>query len=95
MEAFLNSVSTGINATFQAPLQFIFHPVNDLLATLTLPIIWRIAAVGLFVLPMFWVYFGLRKEYVNLEAPGPGVLYDLRLWTVLSMLPHVVFYLIF
>ncbi|MFM1921906.1 MAG: hypothetical protein RLZZ303_3540 [Candidatus Hydrogenedentota bacterium] len=95
MAGLLDSISAGINSTFQAPLQFVFHPVNDALAAITEPMVWRFCAMALFVLPMLWVWFGLRKEYVNLDSPGQGLLYDLRLWTVLSMTPHVVFYLLF
>lgn len=95
MAELLKSISVAINSTFQAPLQFIFHPVNDALAGITEPLVWRLCAIALFLLPMAWVCFGLRKEYVNLDAPKHGLLYDLRVWTVLSMTPHVAFYLVF
>ena len=70
-----------------------FHPIHNALADVYMP--WaRICAIGLFVAAMIWVYL-LRKEYVNLDAPGKEWYYDLRLWTVASMLPHIVVYLYF
>jgi hypothetical protein len=53
----------------------------------------RLIVVSFFIGTMIWVYAGLRKEYVNLEAPGKKPWHDLRLWVVFSMLPHIVVYL--
>ena len=53
----------------------------------------RVVTLGFFIGTMVWVFVGLRKEYVNLEAPSKRFYCDLRLWTVLSMLPHVIVYL--
>ena len=44
---------------------------------------------------MIWVGVVLKNEYVNLDQPGKHIWTDLRLWTVISMLPHVVVYLYF
>ncbi len=53
----------------------------------------RVVTLSFFIGTMVWVFVGLRKEYVNLEAPSKRFYHDLRLWTVLSMLPHVIVYL--
>ena len=53
----------------------------------------RLVVLAFFIGTMIWVYVGLKKEYVNLEAPGKHFWFDLRLWVVLSMLPHVFVYL--
>ena len=53
----------------------------------------RILVLSFFLGTMVWVYVGLKKEYVNLEAPSKHLWHDLRLWVVLSMLPHVVVYM--
>ena len=74
-------------------LRAIFHPINDLFVPIPGPV-WKVCAVGLFAAAMLWVLL-LRKEYVNLDAPRKSLWCDLRLWTVLSMLPHVVIYLWF
>ena len=57
-------------------------------------LIARLIVVSYFIGTMIWVYVGLRKEYVNLEAPSKKPWFDLRLLVVLSMLPHIVVYLL-
>lgn len=74
-------------------LATIFHPINQLFVPIG-PFWWKASAVGLFLGAIIWV-FTLRKEYVNLDAPKPGLLYDLRLWTVVSMAPHILIYIWF
>ncbi len=54
----------------------------------------RIAVLSYFFGTMIWVYM-LKKEYVNLQAPSKRWWADLRLWTVISMMPHVIVYLFF
>jgi hypothetical protein len=91
----MEAVSNAINSLFGPLLRPLFSPANAALGAISAEWIWRACAVGLFVCTMLWVAFGLRKEYVNLDAPGKGLLYDLRLWTVISMAPHVFIYLYF
>lgn len=83
-----------INNTFQAPLQAIFAPTNAIFNPIP-SIFWIISAVCLFGAAMVWVGFILKKEYVNLDAPGNKPWHDLRLWTVVSMAPHVAIYIWF
>lgn len=93
MEEKLTQMITGF---FFPLLNPIFNPMNVWLSSPSLYMPWaRIVAVGLFVGTMLWVYFGLNEQYVNLDAPSKRFWADLRLWTVLSMLPHVVVYLYF
>ena len=83
-----------VTAIFKPILSPIFTPINNLLNSID-PAPWgTIGALALFFGGMIFV-FSLRKEYVNLDAPGKGPLYDLRIWTVLSMTPHVIMYLYF
>ena len=82
-----------ITRIFQRPLKLFFDPINEALAMVP-PVWWKVCAVGLFVGAMLWV-FSLKKEYVNVDAPSNHWWYDLRLWTILSMLPHVCIYLYF
>lgn len=94
MEAFFAAFSNGISAIFSKPMAVIFAPINNALATIPEPL-WRVSTIGLFVLTMLWVGLILKKEYVNIDAPSKSILHDLRLWTVISMAPHVFIYLYF
>ena len=90
----LAGISMVIDKAFGPPLKAFFHPIDDILATPYMP--WaRIVAIVFFVGTMVWVFVGLKREYVNLEAPSRHIWHDLRFWTILSMLPHVVVYFYF
>lgn len=81
-----------VNQVLGPPLHAVFDPLNAMLAGAYMP--WaRLAAVLYFVGAMAWVFLGLKKGYVNLDAPDDARWRDLRFWTALSMLPHVVVYL--
>ena len=83
--------SARINDTMGPVLRPVFHALSAPFDDLYMP--WaRICAVGLFVGAMIWV-MTLRPEYVNLDAPRKAWYTDLRVWTVLAMLPHVFVYL--
>ena len=89
--------SEFVNKVFAPLLQKIFYPTNKVFSLIpegAAPYVMKAFAVGLFVATMVWV-LSLRREYVNLDAPGKSVIYDLRVWTVLSMLPHIIVYLWF
>ena len=79
---------------FEPVVKPFFSPINNFLAEVYMP--WaKICAIGLFLGAMAWVWFGMRKEYVNLGRPSKSLWTDLRIWTVLSMLPHIFVYLYF
>lgn len=78
-------VNSALQAFF-APINNVFNPIG--------PFWWKMSAAALFLAAMAWV-FTLKKEYVNVDAPKQGLLYDLRLWTVISMAPHIIIYLWF
>ena len=85
--------SAWVTEVFGPFLKLVFHPIDAALAGVYMP--WaKIAALALFIGTMIWVY-SLRKEYVNLDAPGKQWWRDLRIWTIVSMLPHVIVYLYF
>ena len=89
----LSGFSGFMTRIFAPILKPVFNPINDFLASHYAP--WAtICALGLFIGAMIWA-FTLRKEYVNVDAPSKSFLYDLRFWTVISMLPHVLVYLYF
>jgi len=94
MESLLAAISDAINTYLGPLLKAFFQPIDAFLATVYMP--WaKIVAIGYFVGTMVWVFVGLKKEYVNLEAPSNHIWHDLRFWTIVSMLPHVVVYLYF
>ncbi|MBW7863783.1 MAG: hypothetical protein H3C30_05135 [Candidatus Hydrogenedentes bacterium] len=79
---------------FQKPLKVFFDPINHFLSQFYQPYA-TIFAVGFFVLAMIWVGVVLPEHYVNRGRPQKRLWSDLRLWTVISMLPHVAVYLYF
>lgn len=89
----INRFSSGISSVFSGPMQTIFHPINNLFNPIP-EFMWQICAVALFVGAMVLI-MSLRKQYVNVDQPHDSIWFDLRLWTVVSMLPHVFIYLWF
>lgn len=84
----------GLGKTFDPIIRPIFKPITSFLERTYQP--WaKICALGLFLGTMVWVWVGMPKEYVNLGRNKKTVWTDLRFWTVISMLPHVVVYLYF
>jgi len=91
-------MSNSIDAMFGPFLRGIFAPTNavfDAIPEGLAPVLAKTSAVALFVGAMAWVWFGLKSEYVNLDAPSKKPWHDLRFWTVVSMAPHVLVYLYF
>lgn len=81
-------------AVFYPPLHWFFEPINKLLAPIYQP--WAtIIAISFFVGTMLWVGFVLKESYVNMGRPTKAWYTDLRIWTVISMLPHVFVYFYF
>ena len=88
-------MSHALQLTLVFPiLNPIFSPMNRWLTSFYMP--WaRIVTLAFFIGTMLWVGVVLKKEYVNLDAPSRHFWADLRLWTVISMLPHLVVYMYF
>lgn len=88
------SLRAFCQTVFYPVLSKIFDPINSMLAPIYQP--WAtIAAITFFVGTMLWVWFYLGESYVNLGRPVKAWYTDLRVWTVISMLPHVFVYLYF
>jgi len=83
-----------VNDSLGRPLKWFFENIDDLLEKGYMPYA-RIIAVAFFVGTMVWVFVGLKREYVNIEAPSKHVWHDLRFWVIVSMLPHVIVYFYF
>lgn len=82
-----------VTDTFHEPLSKIFNPIDAALTPID-EMWWKVSAVALFVGAMIWV-FSLNRAYVDLDRPNQHIWTDLRVWTIVSMLPHVVVYLWF
>lgn len=79
---------------FYPVLSKFFGPINDFLDPIYQP--WAtICAISFFVGTMLWVWFYLDESYVNLGRPAKAWYTDLRIWTIISMLPHVFVYFYF
>ncbi len=84
----------GLGKTFDPIIRPVFKPITSFLERTYQP--WaKICALGLFIGAMIWVWVGMPKEYVNLGRKKKTVWTDLRFWTIISMLPHVIVYLYF
>ncbi|MCK5861258.1 MAG: hypothetical protein KAH38_02150 [Candidatus Hydrogenedentes bacterium] len=81
-------------AVFYPVLSKFFHPINTFLNGYYQPYATA-AAVIFFLGTMIWVCFILKESYVNEGRPNKSWWSDLRLWTIVSMLPHVFVYYYF
>lgn len=72
----------------------IFAPINDMLASIPMSVA-RVCAVSLFIVSWIVVGVFLKEDYVNRGRPFKSLWTDLRVWTVVSTLPHVFFYFYF
>ncbi|MBI2426045.1 MAG: hypothetical protein HYV27_24690 [Candidatus Hydrogenedentes bacterium] len=93
-DIFKEYVESIFEPAFGWILNPIFHPVNDFLNQFYRPYA-MIAALTLFIGAMLWVNLILKEEYVNKGRPVKAFYTDLRLWTIISMLPHVLVYFYF
>lgn len=98
VERFLTDAADAITAfctkVFQPIFEPVFKPINEFLASFYQP--WAtIFAISFFISTMIWVGLILPERYVNVSRPNKSIWTDLRLWTVLSMLPHVFVYFYF
>ncbi|HPU99168.1 MAG TPA: hypothetical protein PLO53_14600 [Candidatus Hydrogenedentes bacterium] len=72
----------------------VFSPLNRLLSGVYQP--WAmIITLAYFIGTMLWVGLVLRPSYVNNGRRQAAWYTDLRLWTVISMLPHLFVYVYF
>lgn len=79
---------------FYPVLHRFFGPINEVLSPIYRP--WAtIVAIAFFVGTMLWVGFVLKESYVNMGRPIKAWWTDLRVWTVISMLPHIFVYFYF
>ena len=88
------SIQNFCKAVFYPVLAPFFHGVDKLLNMIP-DSAAGICGVGLFLTAMFWVCVLLNKDYVNRGRTDKTLWTDLRLWTIISMTPHVLVYFYF
>lgn len=91
MEKMFEEMCSAIFYPILAPF---FHYLNGWMAAIPMSAA-RFCAVGLFVITWIVVCFFLKEDYINRGRPFKSIWTDLRVWTILSTLPHVFFYFYF
>lgn len=86
-------ISAAIDTVCGPPLRAVFDPINNALAQVYMP--WALIVALAFFIGLMVGVFLLRREYVNVDTPRDDTWHDLRLWTVVSMIPHVIVYFYF
>lgn len=97
LPAQIESAHNWINETFGPTMKTVFAPTNNVFTYIPESSVGFVAtesAVMLFQLAIVWVLF-LNPAYTNIDRPNKRIWTDLRLWTILSMLPHMYIYRIF
>lgn len=87
-------ITNFCRVAFYPILSKFFVPIDHALGLLPNWLI-PICGIGLFVCAMIWVGLILDPKYVNHGRPYKSIWSDLRLWTVISMTPHVLVYFYF
>ncbi len=93
MITFWTSFKDLLVRTLAPPLQRALAPLDHWLAGLPSSV-GQICAVTLFVLAALWV-LTLKRQYIYQGAPDQAWWRDLRLWSILAMLPYIVLYTVF
>ncbi len=89
-----DAITAFCDKFFGPALRAVFVPINDALGMIPNGVAGY-CGVGIFVLTMIWVGLLLNPKYVNRGRPYKSIWTDLRLWTVISMTPHVLVYFYF
>lgn len=88
-----NAFSEWLKAHVAPSLKTVLAPLDAWINSLPL---WtgKACAVGLFVIVGLWA-LTLKRDYIYLGAPDRARWRDLRVWTVLVLLPYIIVYLVF
>ena len=88
-----NAFSEFMKSNVAPHLKALLTPLDQLIDTLPL---WvgTACAIGLFVIVGIWA-LTLKRSYIYLGAPDQAAWRDLRIWTIIVLLPYIIVYLIF
>jgi len=87
-QAFQNSA----RETLGPPLKSLHEPIDNWLGSLPMSVAMA-CAVGLFVLAGIWVWT-LRADFIFRGAPDRSRWRDLRIWSMVVLLPYIAIYLL-
>ncbi len=90
-----DAITRFCEKVFYPVLSPIFKPVDRFMRWVDRPNLGGFCGMGLFLSAMLWVGFLLNKDYVNRGRTVKSIATDLRVWTVISMTPHVLVYFYF
>jgi hypothetical protein len=88
-QAFQNSTQE----TLGPPLKSLHQPIDDWLGSLPMSVA-MFCAIGLFVLAGIWVWT-LKSDFIFRGAPDRSRWRDLRIWSMIVLLPYISIYLLF
>jgi len=81
-----------IRETLGPPLKSLHKPLDDWLGSLPMSVAVA-CAISLFVVAGIWVWT-LRREFIFRGAPDQKWWRDLRIWSMVVLLPYIAIYLI-
>jgi hypothetical protein len=84
--------SDMIRSTLGPPLKSLHGPLDLWLSSLPMSVAIA-CAIGLFVVAGIWVWT-LRREFIFRGAPDQKWWRDLRLWSMIVLLPYITIYLL-
>lgn len=93
VERLIEQLTAWLHSWLTPILRDLLAPLDRFLSGLS-PSAGRVCAVTLFVVAAVWA-MRLKKEYVYLGAPDRAAWRDLRIWTVVFLLPYIVVYSFF
>jgi len=91
-EPVASGVSQWIRDTLGPPLKSLHQPIDQWLGSLPMSVALA-CAIGLFVLAGIWVWT-LRSDFIFRGAPDRRRWRDLRIWSMLVLLPYITIYLL-
>ena len=90
-----DSIKAFCKEVFYPILHPVFAPIDRFLNTIPTNPWATVCAISLFVTAWIVVGVVVKESYVNRGRPNKAIWTDLRIWTVISTLPHVIVYFYF
>ncbi len=91
-EGWWESFCNFIRAKLGPPLKSFHEPIDQWLGSLPMSVA-MVCAIGLFVVAGVWVWT-LRREFIFRGAPDQQCWRDLRIWSMIVLLPYIAIYLL-
>ncbi len=86
----MKDVTQWIRDTLGPPLKSLHQPIDNWLGSLPMSVAMA-CAIGLFVLAGIWVWT-LRADFIFRGAPDQNRWRDLRIWSMVVLLPYITIY---